>query len=88
MKQIKLSISTAIIELDLTDGTKTLKDGVDTFNEEGISKVSDFVDEDLAGFEDRVKGMIDMAKDYEIFSDAKEGSSTSVKFIYETEKIG
>ena len=29
-----------------------------------------------------------MAKDYEIFSDAKEGSSTSVKFIYETEKIG
>lgn len=71
----------------LYDGSVKLDDGMGRFKEEAIDKISDFVKNDLEDLLDRIKATIDAAGEYTIFSDAAEGKSTSVKFIYETAAV-
>ena len=42
---------------------------------------------DLTTITERIKATVNLAKEYNIYSDAVEGKSTSVKFIYETDGI-
>ena len=72
---------------ELQTGADTLSSGMKQFNDEAISKVSDFVNGDLTTITERIKATVNLAKDYNIYSDAVEGKSTSVKFIYETDGI-
>ena len=72
---------------ELQTGAETLSSGMKQFNDEAISKVSDFVNRDLTTITERIKATVNLAKDYNIYSDALEGKSTSVKFIYETDGI-
>lgn len=71
----------------LYDGSVQLDDGMGQFKEEAVDKIQDFAEKDLKEVTDRIKATTEAAADYTIFSDAAEGKSTSVKFIYETAGI-
>lgn len=73
-------------------GTVDLKDGMAKFDEEGIkkltNKLTNVLDEyDITALKDRVQETVDAGKEYTIFTDAADGTTTSVKFIYKTEAI-
>lgn len=68
----------------LHDGAVTLDEGMGQFKEEAIDPVVNFARNDLKEIADRITATVEAAEQYTIFSDAAEGKSTSVKFIYET----
>lgn len=71
----------------LYDGSVRLDNGMTQFKEEGIDKVSDFMNGEFTEITERIKAVISAANDYTIYTMAEEGKSTSVKFIYETEGV-
>lgn len=73
---------------ELLDGSGELKDGVVKFNDEGITKLSDLVNDDLEKFYDRLKAVKDYGGEYETFGGCNEDVECSVQFIYKTEGIG
>ncbi len=72
----------------LRDGSKDLKDGMAEFDEKGIQKISDIVNNDMSGLTDRIQAISRASKDYNSFSGKSESMDGSVKFIIETDKIG
>lgn len=72
---------------ELANGTAQLKDGVIKFNEEGIQKLADIVNNDLETYYDRLKAIQDYAEEYTSYAGCKEGMECSVKFIYKTDSI-
>ena len=70
----------------LRDGAKELADGLRTFDREGIEKVADALDGDVAGMLTSVKDVCAASREYTSFT----GTSgvDSVRFIYRTEAIG
>lgn len=72
----------------LLDGTGDLVDGLDEYNEEGIQKLADLVNEDLDGFYERLKAVRDYAEEYNSFGGCLSDMDCSVKFIYKTDAIG
>ncbi len=71
----------------LSDGALQLSDGIKEFNEQGVQKLVDAVNGDLAGLSARVKAMIDVSKDYQSYAGKDADTSGSVKFIYRTDEI-
>lgn len=71
----------------LVDGARQLSDGMNTFNEQGIKKLTDTFEGDIQGLMDRMKAVIDAGKDYQTFTDLADGTKGSVKFIIETDPI-
>ena len=69
------------------NGSSELLDGLQTFNDEGISKVTDLIDHDLVSFKDRLQALTDAAKDYNNFAGITEGTAGNVKFVIETDPI-
>lgn len=69
------------------DGAGQLLDGLEEFNEEGIGKITDIIDDDLLPFVDRLDALKDAANDYNNFAGITKGTSGSVKFIIETDAI-
>ncbi|MBQ9384163.1 MAG: hypothetical protein IJT87_07990 [Ruminiclostridium sp.] len=67
----------------LADGSGELADGINKFNDEGISKLISIVDGDLGSIIDRFNAVSDLSETYGTFS----GGSGSVKFIYRTDEI-
>lgn len=72
---------------ELTAGISDLKDGIVTFDEEGIQKLAKIVNEDLETYYDRFKALQDYAEEYTSYAGCEEGVECSVKFIYKTEGI-
>ena len=72
---------------ELRDGAKELSDGLAEFNEEGIQKLVDAVDGDLAGLMDRLRAVSDAARSYSSFAGIDSESEGQVKFVYRTEAI-
>lgn len=72
---------------ELANGTGDLKDGVIKFNEEGISKLADIVNNDLETYYDRLKTVQDYAEEYTSFAGCEKDVECSVKFIYKTDSI-
>ena len=73
------------------EGTSALHDGLTAFNDEGINKVIDGLnelDDSFAGISDRLEALRDTASEYDTFSGKLDGQSGSVRFIYKTERIG
>lgn len=74
----------------LSGGAEELSEGMSTFQEEAVEKltgtVTDVMD-GLGGFEDRLSGVTDASKDYQSFSGLAKGMNGSVKFVMSTEEI-
>lgn len=73
------------------EGSDQLTEGLSTFNDEGITKLVDALDDldgDLSGVTDRIEALRDAAKAYDNFAGKAEGQSGSVRFIYKTAQIG
>ena len=68
----------------LSSGSKTLKDGIATFKAEGIDKLVNFAQNDLAGFTANLRSTINAAKSHHSY---KSTTATSVKFIFKTPSI-
>lgn len=71
----------------LRDGAKELSDGLVEFDEEGIQKLVDAVDGDLAGLTERIRAVADAAESYTSFSGNGGGAEDQVKFVYRTQAI-
>lgn len=72
---------------ELRDGAMALSDGLEQFNEEGIQKLVNLIDEDLDGVMVRLKATVDVSKHYTNFSGIGDGMDGQVKFIYRTDEI-
>lgn len=72
---------------ELHDGAGKLSDGLKRFNEEGVGKIVDAVDGDLAGLMTRIKATADVSRDYRTFTGLSDGMGGQVKFIYRTDSI-
>lgn len=72
---------------ELRDGSRQLSDGLKEFNESGVKKITDAVDDDLKGLFVRIKAVGDVSKDYTSFTGISEDMAGKVKFIYRTDAI-
>lgn len=70
----------------LKDGAMQLSDGLSQFNEKGIEKLIDAVD-DAEIFVDRLKAVVNVSKNYKSFAGIGDEIDGNVKFIYRTEEI-
>ena len=71
----------------LKDGAMQLSDGLKQFNEQGIQKIVDLLDGDVAGIVNRLKATVEVSKRYHNFSGISEEMDGQVKFIYRTEEV-
>ena len=71
----------------LKDGAMQLSDGIGRFNEEGIRKLVDAVDGDIAGLVTRLRAVADVSKDYTSFSGLADDMEGQVRFIYKTASV-
>ena len=72
----------------LRDGSMALSEGLKRFDEEGVQKLVDAVEGDLAGLLERVRATIQVSENYRNFSGISDGMDGQVKFIYRTGEIG
>ena len=71
----------------IDSGLITLKDGMVKFNEEGIEKLTQGINDNLTGEYDRLKAVISAGQDYNSFSGSGQGEESKVKFLYKTEEV-
>ena len=71
----------------LKDGAMQLSDGIGRFNEEGIRKLVDAVDGDIAGLVTRLRAVADVSNDYTSFSGLADDMEGQVRFIYKTASV-
>lgn len=69
---------------ELAEGALELADGMDEFNEEGIRKITDFLEGDVQKIVDRLKAVKDAGEEYKLFSESGSDIDGKVKFIIET----
>ena len=72
---------------EAANGSSQLLEGIETLNNEGISEITDLVDNDIVSFKDRLQALTDAARDYNNFAGITEGTAGSVKFVIETDPI-
>lgn len=77
----------------LTDGVKKLDNGADELNkgmiqfrEEGIDELTKVLEEDIDGFLERFRKILDSSKSYKNFSGITDGMDGKVKFIFINEE--
>lgn len=71
----------------LEAGALSLKDGLSTFNEAGIEKLSQLMDETIEPTIHRARGMIEAARIYQNYSGIADDMEGSVRFIWRTDAI-
>lgn len=71
----------------LEAGAASLADGLQKFDEEGVQKLTDVVENELKGFLDRIKETADADKNYKAFDGADETMDGKVKFIIRTDAV-
>ena len=72
----------------LNYGAKTLSEGMNRFNKEGVQKIVELFNGRFGELSARLKAMSDMAKSYDNFAGKTEGTKSNVKFVYKTSSIG
>ena len=60
---------------------------MEEFDSEGIKKIADAYNGDVKKLLDRLDAVIDAGNNYEIFSQVKDGTNGSVKFIIKTDSV-
>ena len=68
-------------------GMVSLKDGLKQFDDEGITKITDFLDSDIVQASDNFEAVKRAGESYDNFSGITEGTAGSVKFVIETDAI-
>ena len=68
----------------LKDGSLQLSDGLKQFNDEGIDKLVKAYNDDIEPLIERVKAMINAAKDHDTFADVTSEKESEIKYIYRT----
>ena len=71
----------------LRDGAMELSDGLKEFNEQGVQKLVDAFDGNLAGLMDRVDALRDVSERYSSFSGISSDMDGQVKFIWRTDAV-
>ena len=71
----------------LRDGSMQLSDGLKQFNEEGISKITSLLKDDLGELSERIKAVKKVSENYKSYSGLADGMDGEVKFIYKTAEI-
>lgn len=72
---------------ELSDGAAKLADGLKDLNDQGIKKITDAVNGDIAGLMARIRATADVSRDYKSFTGLSDGMDGQVKFIYRTDSI-
>ena len=70
--------------LQLNNGTNALHSGLVTFRNNGISRLADFANNDVAGFMNNFKKSVEAAKSYKYYQDS---SADSVKFVFKSSGV-
>ena len=65
----------------LSDGATTLANGIQTFNEQGIKKICNYINGDLRDVAERTEKLAELSKEYDNFTMLNEGNDGEVKFI-------
>ena len=65
----------------LADGAETLSNGMTEFNDEGISKIANYINTDVKDLEERIKALKDLAKEYNTFAGKEDSDQGEVSFI-------
>lgn len=71
----------------LQSGASTLNQGMITFHNDGIKKLTDTINGDLQETLDRANAVVDAGNDYQTFTQKAGNAKGSVKFMIETEEI-
>ena len=71
----------------LRDGAMELSNGLKEFNEQGVQKLVDAFDGDLAGLMDRVDALREVSERYNSFSGISGEMDGQVKFIWRTQAV-
>lgn len=71
----------------LKDGSMKLSDGLKEFDKNGVQKLSDAVNGDIASLVKRLRSTIEVSKKYVSFSGISDDMDGEVKFLYRTETI-
>ena len=73
--------------MSLDEGAAELLAGMQRFSDEGISKITKLLNEDLGSLADQLKKISAAGRSYTTFAGAAEGTDSSVRFIYRTDSI-
>ena len=71
----------------LRDGSSVLKDGLNKLMDEGIQKITDLAEEDLADLTARLSACVEAGNNYNTFSGKNSSVIGTVKFVYKTDSI-
>ncbi len=71
----------------LRDGSMQLSDGLKKLNDEGISKITSLLKDDLGDLAERIKATIKVSQNYKSYSGLTDEMDGEVKFIFKTEEI-
>ena len=66
----------------LKDGSVKLQDGLNTYDEEGIGKLTAFIEDNTEGLLDRLTAISEVSKGYEAYSADNKNAKDGVKFVY------
>ena len=69
------------------DGSDSMAEGLQKFNDEGVSKIADAIDNRIVRLGNRFTAVTDAGGSYKNFAGITEGTTGSVKFVFETEAI-
>ena len=72
---------------ELLDGSGQLKEGVEEYRTEGIDKITDFVNNNIEKYYDRLCAVRDYADEYTSFAGSGNDTDSSVKFIIRTDAV-
>ena len=85
--ELKRVCSLNSAEAEAHGGMVSLKDGLKQFDDEGITKITDFLDSDIVQASDNFEAVKRAGESYDNFSGITEGTAGSVKFVIETDAI-
>lgn len=71
----------------LRDGAKQICDGLQQLNDQGIQKLANLLDQDVAGLSHRMQALVKAGQEYRSFVSDHPTQDASVKFIYRTEAV-
>ena len=69
------------------DGSNSMAEGLQQFNDEGVSKIADAIDNRIVKLGNRLVAVTDAGGFYKNFAGITDGTTGSVKFVFETEAI-
>ena len=67
--------------ININEGSQTLTNGITKFNEEGITKIYNYVNYNLRNTQNKLEALVNLSKEYNSFSMNNKNSDSETKFI-------